>query len=80
MMKSSAGLVREIIEGILELSADAQIQRREVAKDSPTFHNLTGTIAAYGKVLALLVALQQREAFDAIVGQSEFSEYAAAVN
>jgi len=34
-----------------------------VAKDSPAFHNLTGAIAAYGKVLALLTALQQREEF-----------------
>jgi len=34
-----------------------------MAKDSPAFHNLTGAIAAYGKALALLTALQQREEF-----------------
>ena len=44
------------IQGILELSADAQIARRRAAKDSPAFHALTGAIAAYGKVLTLLVA------------------------
>jgi hypothetical protein len=27
------------------------------AKDSPAFHNLTGAITAYGKMLALLTAL-----------------------
>ena len=41
------------IERILELSADAQIKRREAAEDSPTFHNLTGAIVAYGKALGL---------------------------
>ena len=45
------------IERILELSADAQIARRRAAKDSPAFQTLTGAIAAYGKVLAFLVAL-----------------------
>jgi hypothetical protein len=47
------------IQRILELSADAQIARRRVAKDSPAFHALTGAIAAYGKVLAVLVALHK---------------------
>jgi len=42
------------IEQILELSAEAQIQRREAAEDSPAFHNLTGAIVAYGKALGLL--------------------------
>ena len=74
MMKSSSGLAAKGIERVLELSADAQITRREVAKDSSAFHNLTGAIAAYGKVLALLTALQQREEFYTIVGQFEFSE------
>jgi hypothetical protein len=38
-----------------------------VAKDSAAFQNLSGAIAAYGKALALLTALQQREEFYAIV-------------
>ena len=49
----------QTIQRILELSADAQIARRRAAKDSPAFHTLTVAIAAYGKVLALLVALQR---------------------
>ena len=61
MMKSGSGLAAKGIERVLELSADAQINRRKVAKDSPAFHNLTGAITAYGKALALLTALQQRE-------------------
>ena len=46
------------IQRILELSADAQIARRSVPKDSPAFHALTGAIAAYGTVLTLLVAVR----------------------
>ncbi len=44
----------EVIERILELSAEAQIKRRQIREDSPTFHNLTGAIRAYGKALDLL--------------------------
>jgi hypothetical protein len=69
MMKSSSG---QATQRILELSADAQIKRRMTVKDSPAFHNLTGAIAAYGKALALLTALQQREEFYAIIGQYDF--------
>jgi hypothetical protein len=47
-MKSNSGLAAKGIERVLELSADAQINRREVAKDSPAYHNLMGAIAAYG--------------------------------
>ena len=46
------------IERILELSAEAQIKRREAAEDSPAFHNLTGAIVAYGKALDLLLKLK----------------------
>jgi hypothetical protein len=38
-----------------------------VAEDSQAFHNLSGAIAAYGKALALLTALQQREEFYTMV-------------
>lgn len=79
-MKSNSGLLEEAIERVLELSADAHIQRRRAAKDSPEFDNLTGAISAYGKVLALLIALQQQEEFDAIVGQYEFSECVAVLS
>ena len=66
-MKSKSGPAAQAIARIIELSADAQIARRMVAKDSPAFHNLTGAIAAYGKALALLTALQHREEFFTIV-------------
>jgi hypothetical protein len=66
-MKSNSGHAERAIERILELSAEAQIARRMVAKDSGAFHRLTGAIAAYGKALALLTALQQREEFYLIV-------------
>jgi len=66
-MRSNSGHAERAIERILELSADAQIKRRMVAKDLPAYHNLTGAIAAYGKALALLTALQQREEFYTIV-------------
>jgi hypothetical protein len=66
-MKSNSGYAGRAIERIIELSADAQITRRMTAKDSPVFHNLTGAIAAYGKALALLTALQQRDEFYTIV-------------
>jgi hypothetical protein len=49
------------MERVLELSADTQIQRRETAPESPAFHNLTGAIAAYGRVLGLLSKFQQLE-------------------
>ena len=80
MMSTSAGLAAKGIERILELSADAHIQRRYVDKGSPAFHNLTGVIKAYGKVLALLTALEQREEFYAVVGPYEFSERVEAVS
>ena len=74
MMKSSSGLANKGIQRILELSADAHIQRRETPHDSPAFHNLSGAITAYGKALAVLTALQQREEFFAIVNQFESPE------
>ena len=47
------------IERILELSAEAQVKRREAAEDSPAFHNLTGAIVAYGKALGVLSKLTE---------------------
>jgi hypothetical protein len=46
------------IERILELSAQAQIKRREAAEDSPAFHNLTAPKVAYGRALDLLSKLK----------------------
>ena len=69
MMKATSGLANRVIERVLELSADAHIRRRGTLKDSPEFNKLTGAIAAYGKTLALLTALQQREEFYAVIGE-----------
>jgi len=80
MRNSSSGHAAQAIERVLELSADAQITRRITPKDSPAFHSLTGAIAAYGKALAILTALQQREEFYTIIAQSELSERVAAVS
>jgi hypothetical protein len=69
MIKANLGLANKGIERILELSADAHIRRRGTVKDSPEFHSLTGAIAAYGKALELLTALQRLEEFHAMIGQ-----------
>lgn len=78
MKKSSSGHAGQAIERVLELSADAQITRRKTPKGSAAFHSLTGAIAAYGKTLALLTALQQREEFYAMIAQCEYSKRVAA--
>lgn len=62
------------------MSADAQITRRKTPKDSPAFHRLTGAIAAYGKALAILTALQQREEFYSIIAKYELSEQSEAAS
>jgi hypothetical protein len=69
MMKASQGIANEVIERILELSADAHIQRRGTVKDSQEFHKLTGAIAAYGRTLTVLTELQEREEFYAMIGE-----------
>ena len=68
-MKMSSGLANLAIEAVLELSADAHIERRMTAKGSPAFHRLTGAIAAYGNALAVLVALQEREELHAMIAE-----------
>jgi hypothetical protein len=78
MKKPGSGQADQAIERVLELSADAQITRRKTPKDSPAFHSLTGAIAAYGKALAILTALQKREKFYSIVAQYELSEQSVA--
>jgi hypothetical protein len=78
MMKPNSGLASKGIERILELSADAHIRRRGAVKDSPEFHNLTGTIAAYGKALTLLTALQPREEFHEMIAQRDVPACVAA--
>jgi len=67
MLRISPDLTAKAIDQVLELSADAHVARRCTPKDSPEFHNLTGKIKAYAKVLALLTALQKREEFFSVV-------------
>ena len=69
-MKSNSSHAERAIARIVELSADAQVTRRMVAKDSVAFQSLTGAIAAYGKALAVLTAVQQREEFYAVVAEA----------
>jgi hypothetical protein len=69
VMKTSSGLANLAIEGVLELSADAHIQRKMAARGSLDFHRLTGAIAAYGNALAVLVELQEREELCAIIAE-----------
>jgi hypothetical protein len=71
MRKPNSGVTNRAIDRILELSAAAQIQRRGTVKNSAKFHNLAGAIAAYGKVLGILAALQHLEEFHAIIGQHD---------
>jgi hypothetical protein len=71
MTKPNSGVMDEAVDRILELSAAAHIQRRWTVRDSEKFHNLTGAIAAYGKALGILVALQHLEEFHATIGQHD---------
>jgi diacylglycerol kinase len=68
-MTSVTGLANLAIEQVLELSADAHIERTMTAQDSAAFHRLTGAISAYGKALSVLVALEQAEEFYGMIGQ-----------
>jgi hypothetical protein len=61
MKVSMSGLGAEFIEQILEFSADAQIERRQSAPDSPAYHNLTRAIVAYGEILEAISTLQRQE-------------------
>ena len=70
-MRVSSGLTNLAIERVLELSADAHIERRMTAKNSPAFHSLTGAIVAYGKALRLLAALREREEFYSVIAEIE---------
>jgi len=80
MTKSNSGYAGHAIQRVLELSTYAQITRRKTPKHSPAFHSLTGAIVAYGKALAILTALQQREEFFRVVIQNDLFERVAVVS
>jgi hypothetical protein len=71
MIRPEMSVMERGIERILELSADAHVRRRGTIRGSPEFHNLTGAIAAFGKTLELLTALQQWEEFYAMITEYE---------
>jgi hypothetical protein len=50
-----------VVERILELSADLQIKRRATTKYSLEFHDYSVAIAAYGKLLDALTTVPHRE-------------------
>ena len=58
-MTRDTGFVNLAIEQVLELSADAHIERRRTAHHSAAFQHLTGAIRAYGKTLSLLAAMRE---------------------
>jgi hypothetical protein len=80
MMKPDSGVADTAIDRIVELSVDAHIRRRGTVRDSAKFHNLTGAIVAYGKVLAVLTALKQREEFRAIIAEHDVPGCVAGVS
>ena len=65
----NSSVMEKGIASILELSADAHIQRRQ-AVTSSAYHKFTGMIAAYGKALALLTALHRLEELYFVVGHA----------
>jgi hypothetical protein len=77
MRKANPTLTNPVIERILELSADAQIKRRNATKDSWEFHELTGTIRAYGKALELLVGFRKEEELYAVLCELSLPESAS---
>ena len=71
---SSSCQTDQLMERVLELSADAQIKRRQSERDSLTYLRLAGAVAAYGRVLRLLSKLQElQEASYLILGSTNTS-------
>jgi hypothetical protein len=76
-MKTNLGFANDLLEQLLELSADAQIERRTMAIDRPAIDRLNGEIAAYGKVLTVLTGLLKREEFNAIIRKMGLAQLAS---
>lgn len=79
MMTLKSGIAERVVEHVLELSAEAQIERRKTEKSSTEFQTLTGAIAAYGTVLALLTTLKAAEDLDVALVQWAAPECAASL-
>jgi hypothetical protein len=67
-MMEVPSVAEKAVEIILELSADLQIKRRATAEYSFEFQEYSVAIAAYGKVLELLTALQLEETYAPSLG------------
>ena len=78
-MKAISGLANLAIVEVLELSADAHIQRKMTARGSSDFQRLTGAITAYGNALAVLVSLQEREEWCAMIAELDLPALATGV-
>jgi hypothetical protein len=64
-MMQSPSVADQLVERILELSADLQIKRRATANRTPAYYELSASIAAYGEALGVLTRLRrQREERD----------------
>lgn len=79
MMTVNSGFAESFMGHILELSAQAQIERRSTEKSSAAFEKLSGAIVAYGNVLALLTACRALEEMEAMLGQTESLDCAMAL-
>lgn len=79
MINFKSSFVESFIGHILELSAQAQIERRKMEKSSPAFQRLSGTVLAYGNVLALLTAFREMEELEALLGQTNPQDCALAM-
>jgi hypothetical protein len=60
-MMQSPSVADQLVERIVELSADLQIKRRATAKWTPAYYELSASIAAYGELLGVLTILQRQE-------------------
>lgn len=78
-MRFKSSFAQPFMEQILELSAQAQIERRRVDKSSAAFERLSGAILTYGNVLALLTTFRELEALDALPAHWDIHDYAMAV-
>lgn len=79
MMKFKLGLAEKLMEQVLELSAEAQIERRKTERSSVAFQSLSGEIVAYGNMLALLTTMQAAEELDPLLSDWNLRDCAVAL-
>jgi|GEM_PF-5150559 len=79
MLTFKSGFAESFMGQILELSAQAQIERRNMEKSSAAYEKTSGAILAYGNVLALLTALRALEDIEVTLGQTDIRDCAMAM-